>query len=135
MAASVANVIQGSAFAKRYPMAPTLAMAMLIGASLDAAFAWITTGPPVFEPRFGYVAGILYLGVFASALAFPLYFNVIRAIGPAKAAYSGVIVPVIAMLLSTIFERYHWSTLAVAGAILSGIGLVIALRMGVRVHD
>lgn len=127
MAASVANVIQGSAFAKRYPMAPTLAIAMLIGASLDAAFAWITTGPPVFEPRFGYVAGILYLGVFASALAFPLYFNVIRAIGPAKAAYSGVIVPVIAMLLSTIFERYHWSTLAVAGAVLSGIGLVIAL--------
>ena len=33
----------------------------------------------------------------------------------------------IAMLLSTIFERYHWSMLAVAGAILSGIGLVIAL--------
>jgi drug/metabolite transporter (DMT)-like permease len=128
MAASVANVIQGSAFAKRYPMAPTLAIAMLIGACLDAGFAWITTGPPVFEPRFGYVAGILYLGVFASALAFPLYFNVIRAIGPAKAAYSGVIVPVIAMLLSTIFERYHWSTLAVAGAILSGIGLVIALK-------
>ena len=73
MAASVANVIQGSAFAKRYPMTPVLAIAMLIGACLDAAFAWITTGPPVFEPRLGYVAGILYLGVFASALAFPLY--------------------------------------------------------------
>ncbi|KQN21476.1 DMT family transporter [Sphingomonas sp. Leaf30] len=127
LAASIANVMQGSAFAKRYPMAPMLAIAMLIGATLDATFAWITTGPPVFELRLGYIAGILYLGIFASALAFPLYFNVIRAIGPAKAAYSGVIVPVIAMILSTIFEHYHWSTLAAAGAVLAGAGLVIAL--------
>ncbi len=127
LAASIANVMQGSTFAKRYPMAPMLAIAMLIGATLDATFAWITTGPPVFELRLGYIAGILYLGIFASALAFPLYFNVIRAIGPAKAAYSGVIVPVIAMILSTIFEHYHWSTLAVAGAVLAGAGLVIAL--------
>jgi drug/metabolite transporter (DMT)-like permease len=127
LAASIANVMQGSTFAKRYPMAPMLAIAMLIGATLDATFAWITTGPPVFELRLGYIAGILYLGIFASALAFPLYFNIIRAIGPAKAAYSGVIVPVIAMILSTIFEHYHWSTLAVAGAVLAGAGLVIAL--------
>ena len=128
LSASTANVMQGTQTAKRYPMGSMLAVAMLIGAALDAAFAWTTTGPPVFEMRAGYIAGILYLGLFASALAFPLYFNVIRAIGPAKAAYSGVIVPVIAMLLSTIFEHYRWSTLAVAGAVLAGIGHVTALR-------
>ena len=128
LSASTANVMQGTQTAKRYPMGSMLAVAMLIGAALDAAFAWTTTGPPVFEMRAGYIAGILYLGLFASALAFPLYFNVIRAIGPAKAAYSGVIVPVIAMLLSTIFEHYRWSTLAVVGAVLAGIGLVTALR-------
>ena len=66
--------------------------------------------------------------MFASALAFPLYFGVIRAIGPAKAAYSSVMVPVIAMLLSTLFEGYRWSALAVAGAVLAIAGLVIALR-------
>jgi drug/metabolite transporter (DMT)-like permease len=126
--ASVANVMQGTARAKRYPMAVTLAAAMLVGSALDASFAFATTGPPLFEARLGYVAGILYLGVFGSAIAFSLYFHVIRAIGPAKAAYSGVIVPVIAMLLSTLFEGYRWSPLAVAGAVLTGIGLVIALR-------
>ena len=51
----------------------------------------------------------------------------LRVIGPAKAAYSSVIVPVIAMLLSTLFEDYHWSPLAAAGAGLAGVGLVIAL--------
>jgi drug/metabolite transporter (DMT)-like permease len=72
--------------------------------------------------------GLAYLGIFASALAFTLYFGVLRIIGPAKAAYSSVIIPVIAMLFSTVFEGYRWSLLAGAGAVLTGIGLVIALR-------
>lgn len=128
LSASTANVMQATDAARRYPMAPMLAIAMLIGAALDAAFALATAGPPTFEWRAGYVLGILYLGLFASALAFTLYFRIIRTIGPAKAAYSSVIVPVIAMLLSTLFEGYRWSPLAVAGAALTGAGLVIALR-------
>lgn len=128
MSASVANVMQGTSTARAYPMASMLAVAMLLGASADAAFAWATVGPPVFDPRPAYVAGVLYLGLAASALAFPLYFGVIRAVGPAKAAYSGVIVPVIAMLLSTVFEGYRWSPLAAGGAVLAGIGLIVALR-------
>ncbi|MFT3977447.1 MAG: EamA family transporter [Sphingomonas bacterium] len=125
--ASTANVMQATQLARRYPMIPILAAAMLIGAGLDACWAWATTGPPMFEWRIGYVAGILYLGLAASALCFPLYFNVIRVIGPAKAAYSSVIVPVIAMLLSTLFEGYRWSALAIGGGALAGVGLVIAL--------
>ncbi|TPG15690.1 DMT family transporter [Sphingomonas oligophenolica] len=128
LSASSANVLQATETAKRYPMASTLAIAMLLGAALDAGLAWMLTGPPVIEPRWGYVAGIVYLGLAASALAFPLYFSIIRVIGPAKAAYSSVIVPVIAMLLSTLFEGYRWSPLAVGGAVLVGVGLVIALR-------
>jgi drug/metabolite transporter (DMT)-like permease len=126
--ASIANVMQATKTAKRYPMGSMLAVAMLIGAVIDGALAWWLTGPPVFEARAGYVLGIVYLGIFASAIAFPLYFTVLRVIGPAKAAYSSVIVPVIAMLLSTLFEGYRWSPLAVGGAVLTGVGLVIALR-------
>ena len=128
LCASCANVLQATDTAKRYPMIPTLAVAMLMGAALDAGVAYVLTGAPLVEWRIGYVAGIAYLGLFGSALAFPLYFGVLRIIGPAKAAYSSVIVPVIAMLLSTLFEGYRWSWLAVAGAVLAGIGLVIALR-------
>ncbi|MCH3776182.1 DMT family transporter, partial [Campylobacter jejuni] len=78
--------------------------------------------------RAAYLIGTLYLGVVASAVAFTLYFGILRVIGPAKAAYSSVIVPVIAMLLSTLFEGYRWSALAVAGSALAMLGLVIALR-------
>ena len=128
MSASVANVMQATETAKRYPMFAMLAAGMLIGATCNAAYAFATSGPPAFDLRFSYWGGVLYLGLAASALAFPLYFGVIRAIGPAKAAYSGVLVPVIAMLISTLFEGYRWSVLAAAGAVLAMVGLVIALR-------
>ena len=128
LSASSANVMQATPTAARYPMGSMLATAMLVGAGVDALFAFATVGPPVIEMRAAYWFGILYLGIFASALAFPLYFGVLRTIGPAKAAYSSVIVPVIAMCLSTFFEGYRWSGLAIAGAALAAAGLVIALR-------
>jgi drug/metabolite transporter (DMT)-like permease len=128
LSASTANVMQATPTAARYPMGSMLAVAMLAGATFDALFAYATVGPPVIELRAAYWLGIFYLGVVATALAFPLYFGILRTIGPAKAAYSSVIVPVIAMCLSTLFEGYRWSGLAVAGAALAAAGLVIALR-------
>ncbi|WP_287977635.1 EamA family transporter [Sphingomonas sp.] len=128
LAASTANVLQATPTARRYPMLVALAYAMLIGAAIDGLLAWWLTGPPVVEMRPTYWAGILYLGLFGSTLSFPLYYTVLRVIGPAKAAYSSVIVPVIAMLLSTVFEGYRWSALAAGGAALTAAGLVIALR-------
>ena len=128
LSASCSNLMQATRTAGRYPMLPTLAVAMLVGALLDGIIAWSLDGPPVFDPSPGYVAGLLYLGIVASALAFPLYFGVLRVIGPAKAAYSSVLVPVIAMGLSTLFEGYRWTGLAGGGAALVLGGLVIALR-------
>lgn len=128
LAASTANVMQGTATAARYPMIPMLGVAMLLGAAIDGALAWAVAGPPVIEPTWGYLAATLYLGIFASAIAFTLYFGVLRMIGPAKAAYSSVLVPVIAMTLSTVFEGYRWSWLAAGGAALVLAGLVVALR-------
>ena len=72
---------------KARPIAPMLGWAMLYGAAMDAGFAWVSVGPPTVEATAGYWFGLLYLGVVASALAFWLYYGIIRAIGPAKAAY------------------------------------------------
>lgn len=127
LSASIANVLQATDTAKRYPLYSTLAVAMTLGALIDAALAFAIAGPPVIETRPAYWFGVVYLALFASALAFPLYYQVLRVIGPAKAAYSSVIVPVIAMALSTAFEGYRWSPLAAGGAVLAAIGLVIAL--------
>ncbi|MDG2534537.1 EamA family transporter [Sphingomonas sp. HITSZ_GF] len=128
LCASVANVMQATNTAKAYPMATMLGWAMLSGAAIDAAFALATVGAPVFDARPSYAGGILYLGVLGSAVTFSIYFQLIRAIGPAKAAYTSVLIPVIAMLFSTLFEGYRWSVLAAGGAVLVVAGLVVALK-------
>lgn len=126
--ASSANVLQASRMARGIPMIPMLAWALLFGAILDAAFAWIVEGPPQFDFRPGYIFGVLYLGIIGSVLTFPLYFRLLQRLGAGRGAYNGVLVPVVAMLLSTAFEGYRWSVLALSGSALAMLGLVLALR-------
>ncbi|PJG48005.1 EamA family transporter [Sphingobium sp. LB126] len=128
LSASAANVMQGMEIARRLPMVAVLAWAMLIGSGLDALFAWVTTGPPVFEARLGYILGIGWLGLAGSVVTFPLYFRLIQRMGAGRAAYTSVLIPVIAMLISTLVEGYRWTTLAGVGALLAIAGMVVALR-------
>jgi drug/metabolite transporter (DMT)-like permease len=125
--ASSANVYQAGTEATRHPLLALLAWSMGVGACLDAILAFVVAGPPMAEARLGYWAGVLYLALFGSVLCFALYFPVVRKIGPGKAAYSSVIVPIIAMSLSTLFEGYRWSALAVAGGVLALGGMLLAL--------
>jgi len=128
LSASIANILQASRGVRVMPLASLLAWGMIYGILANALLAWAAAGPPVIEARPAYWLGLVYLGLFASALAFPLYFAVMRAVGPGKAAYSSVLVPILAMAISTLFEGYRWSTLALAGGALALVGLVIALR-------
>ena len=128
LSASVANIIQASEPLRVRSLPAMIAWGMAYGTAINAAVSMLFFGPPVFVPSAAYVAGLLYLGVIASALAFSLYFAVMREIGPGPAAYSSLIIPIIAMLLSTAFEGYRWSWLAVAGGALTLVGLFIALR-------
>jgi drug/metabolite transporter (DMT)-like permease len=125
--ASAGNVFQARDKVRAYPLFALLAWSMGVGALIDAAFAFAFTGPPVIEYRIGYWAGVLYLALFASAIGFSLYFPVVRRIGPAKAAYSSVLVPIIAMGFSTALEGYRWTPLAVAGVVLALGGMLGAL--------
>lgn len=126
--ASAANVMQGMDIARRLPMVAVLTWAMLTGSAIDALYAWITVGPPVMEWRAGYLFGIAWLGIAGSVVTFPLYFQLIQRIGPGRAAYTSVLIPVIAMLISTVTEGYRWTPLSMAGGLLAVAGMAIALR-------
>ena len=128
LSASAANVMQGSTLARSQPMVAMVAWAMLFGTLANAAFALATSGAPVWETRAGYWAGVVYLGVIGSAVTFPLYFGIIRAVGPGPAAWSGVLVPIIAMGFSTLLEGYVWSPLSIAGGLIALTGMMVALR-------
>jgi drug/metabolite transporter (DMT)-like permease len=128
LAASAANTLQGSERVRRRPIVTMVAWSMVYGVIANAAWAWVTAGPPVLDQRPLYWLGLLYLGILGSSVAFALYYVVIRAVGPGRAAYSSLLIPLIAMLVSTLFEHYRWSALAIAGGAVAMVGLVIALR-------
>jgi len=125
--AAAANVYQARDEVRRFPLYSMLAWSMAVGAIFDASFAFVMSGAPVLDARPGYWIGVLYLALPASVLTFSLYYPVVRKIGPAKAAYSSVLVPIIAMAFSTALEGYRWTPLAISGAILALGGMVGAL--------
>ena len=128
LSASTANVLQAAPTARAQQIVPLIAWAMIFGTLADVTLALAIDGAPRFDPSPRYVGGIVYLALIGSVVTFPLYFQLIRDLGPGRAAYNGVVVPVIAMALSTLFEGYRWSLLAGAGAALALAGLVLALK-------
>ena len=128
LSASISNVVQANKTGQSLPMVSLLAWAMLYGTLCDGALAWVMSGPPVLPASGAYWAGTAYLAIAGSVVTFPLYYTLIRQLGAGRASYNGVAVIVIAMLISTVFEGYRWSPLAIAGAVLAMAGLVVALR-------
>ncbi|MEO7864711.1 MAG: EamA family transporter [Sphingomicrobium sp.] len=130
LGASCANVFQALERVRRFPLFSLLAWAMALGATMDGLIAFATAGPPVIDLRLSYWLGLIYLALFASALAFSLYLPVVRRIGPGKAAYSSVLVPIIAMSFSTWLEGYRWTPTTVGGALLVLGGMAAAVSRG-----
>jgi len=138
LGAAIANVAQARPEIRRFPLFAMLAWSMAAGAVIDGAIAFAMTGPPSFDPRPSYWLGVLYLALMASVLTFSLYYPVVRKIGPARASYSSVLVPIIAMGFSTGLEHYRWTPTTIAGAALALGGMAAALgrnRSAVAVPD
>ncbi|MEO7603089.1 MAG: DMT family transporter [Sphingomicrobium sp.] len=127
LGASLANVYQARPAMRQMPLLSMLAWSMAAGAAMDIALAFVLAGPPQIDWSASYWAGLVYLALAASVLAFILYYPVVRAIGPAKAAYSSMIVPIIAMGFSTGLEDYRWTATTVSGALLALGGMAIAM--------
>lgn len=130
--ASTANVMQAAQVARSVPMTSLIFWAMAIGAAADALYAFATTGLPPFDPRPTYWLGTAYLALAGSVITFPLYFRLIQRIGAGPAAYTSLLIPVIAMGISTAVEGYRWTPLAIAGVLLALGGMVVALRSRFR---
>ncbi|MBY6219219.1 DMT family transporter [Qipengyuania aquimaris] len=128
LAASAANIVQAMDGAKRQPLLTLLAWSMVVGVLLNTGFALATQGSPQFDSRPEYALGILYLGLAGSVITFPLYYGLVRKVGAGTAAYSSVIVPIVAMVLSTLFEGFVWGPLPAAGAAITLAGMVVAMR-------
>jgi len=78
--------------------------------------------PPMGGP---YWIALIYLAVFGSVVGFTTYLLLVQRMGSAKAGYATVAFPVVALMISTIFEGYQWTPAAGTGVCLIVIGNII----------
>lgn len=110
-----------------FPMLPSVAWGMAYGALAIALLAVLEGARWSFDGGAAYVLSLVYLTVFGSVIAFLTYLTLLGKIGPARAGYVGVAVPVVALALSTLFEHYQWTPSALVGAALCVAGNVLVL--------
>lgn len=111
-----------------FPTWTSMAWGMFYGGALALLVAAATGKPFAFEPTLGYVSSLVYLAILGSVVTFACYLTLIKRIGAAPASYVGVMVPVVALLVSFFFERFSWSWLTTMGVALSALGNVVMLR-------
>ena len=131
--AAVGNLVSMRLQRDGVPLFAGTAWGMAYGALTAAVAATVSGAEWTFDARAPYVLSLVYLAVLGSIVAFAAYFVLLRQIGAGGASFVGVSTPVLAMLLSTLFEDYRWTAVAVAGVLLAAAGNVIALRR-VRSH-
>ena len=109
------------------PVVTVNAYGMAYGTIGLAVIAAIRGTPVAFDPRWPYVLSLLYLSLAGTSLAFGLYLALLKRIGAARAAYTSVLFPVVALVVSTLFEDYRWSLPAVLGLAVLVAGNALAL--------
>lgn len=83
-----------------------------------------------FDTSSKYVISLIYLSLFGTVFAFSAYMTLMKRIGAGRASYVAVLVPVVALLLSTFFEHFTWHIATVIGVALciAGNALILAKR-------
>lgn len=107
---------------------PTIAWSMGYGGAFALAAALALGRPLAFDLSPGYLLSLLYLAAFGSVLTFGAWLLLLGRIGPARASYVGVMVPIVALIISTLFEGLAWHPLMALGIAVSVAGNVLVLR-------
>ena len=96
----------------------TNAFAMFYGSMLMALISLLKQDDFFPSMPVSSVSALLYLAIFGSVIGFTAYFYLVGRIGAGKAAYSTLLFPLVALLISTVWEGYQWQMNAVIGVIL-----------------
>jgi len=109
------NVFAANAWGMLYGSALLLLAAVLTGATFKLVLVS------------SFIASLLYLGIFATVIAFASYYQLLKNIGPEKGSYVLILFPVVSVILSTLFEGFVWSQSSVIGFVMVLLGNAIIL--------
>ncbi|WP_035246439.1 DMT family transporter [Desulfogranum mediterraneum] len=109
-------IIQSNAYGMAYGTLAILATALVTGRSFTLELTPL------------YLGSLCYLALFGSVIAFGCYLALVGRIGADRAAYATLLFPIVALLISTIWEGYQWSGSAALGVFLILAGNLIMVH-------
>jgi len=125
---SLGNVISARSQTAGVPVTIANGFAMTYGAALTIAYAAAVGSSPALEANLRYLGSLAFLIFVGSIIGFYCYLTLLGRIGAARTAYTTVLIPLIALAVSSLFEGYVWTWPAAAGVALVLAGNVLALR-------
>ena len=126
--ASIGNLISEYTSKIKLNVVAVTGYGMLYGSITLLIYLLVTGIELNFDFSYRYVFSLLYLAIFGSVFGFILYLSVIKNIGANDAAYIAIIMPLIALIISTIFEDLEWDLNLYVGAILVLFGNILILK-------
>ncbi len=130
--ASIGNLIHQKNAKDNIPFIQSIAYGMLYGSIFTLIVAKFRGAEIIFDNSVSYILSLLYLSIIGSVVAFYLYLKLLESIGSARAGYIGVIMPIIALIISTIFEGLQWSYNLIIGLPVLILGCVLILNQKLK---
>jgi len=125
---SLGNIVSLRNQKKGIPVFYSNAYAMTFGCLTMLMITMITNEPWNFSWNPQFLLSLVFLSVFASVVGFWCYLTLLGRVGADRGAYATLIFPIVALSISTVFEGYQWSLIAISGVVLILLGNFIILK-------
>ena len=126
--ASLGNLISAHTSKIKLEVIPVTGLGMFYGSISLFIYLILMGNSFSFELSNQYIFSLIYLSIFGSVFGFSLYLTLIKKLGSNDAAYVAIIMPLMALVVSTFFEGLVWDLSLVLGAIMIVLGNVIILN-------
>ena len=130
--ASTGNMVHQRNLNNNLASMPSIAYSMLYGSLVTLLITQIKGTELLFDYSFSYIASLAYLTIIGSIFAFIFYLKLLEKVGAGRAGYVGALMPVLALLISTVFENLEWQTDLIVGLPILIIGAVLVINQKIK---
>ncbi len=127
LSASAGNLVSSKNRQLNLPIISNTAFGMMYGALFTLVYCLIKGASFTLTISPSFLISFFYLTVFGTVVSFVSYLKLIQIVGPSKAAFTSVVSPVIALVVSTFYEKMGWTMPLAAGIVLCLVGNCVAL--------
>jgi drug/metabolite transporter (DMT)-like permease len=127
LSASLGQIVFIKNLKRGLPVIQINALGYVYGSFFTLLLALILGHTPTIDWTWPYMSSLVYLSFFGTVIAFLAYLTLAKRIGPEKSAYAFVLLPIVAMALSSLFEDLTWTTQTITGMALVLLGNVLVM--------